>query len=272
MSDRRIGTREEWARENAQLLTNEKEYTRMGDELARKRRGLPWVPVDKDYRFDTKDGTRSLADLFEGQTQLVVYQFMFGPDYSAGCPTCSATADSFNGILAHLQACDVTMICVSRAPIEKLLAYRARMGWNFNWASSLGSDFNFDYGVSVPDDAAHTPAAPVLEANEMVLHKMLDRQPEIGDGLPLVARQNAAATGTSTEGYLSEGHGFATFTRDRDTVYHCYSSYARGTEFLMGFYAILDRVPKGRGEGDQPMHWLRRHDEYATSDLSERRP
>ena len=186
---------------------------------------------------------------------------MFGPDYETGCPSCSSTADSFDGVLAHLEACDVTMICVSRAPIEKLLAYRDRMGWSFNWASSYHNDFNFDYGVSASEttyDLAHQQ----LEANELALLKLLHEQPAVGESLPLVALQNARSTRTSAEGYFSEGHGFATFARDGDTVYHCYSSYARGTEFLMGYYAILDRTPNGRGEGDQPMSWVRRHDEY----------
>jgi predicted dithiol-disulfide oxidoreductase (DUF899 family) len=148
MTDHKIGTREEWLAAREALLAREKEHTRLGDELARQRRELPWVPLEKEYRFDTEDGTRSLAELFDGRSQLIVYHFMFGPGYTAGCATCSATADSFNGVLPHLQARDVTMICISRAPLEKLLAYRRRMGWSFNWASSYESDFNFDFGVS----------------------------------------------------------------------------------------------------------------------------
>ena len=262
MSGHKVGTREMWAVAREELLKREKEYSRMGDELARQRRELPWVPVEKQYQLMTADGAKSLADLFDGRSQLVVYQFMFGPGYEGGCPSCSATADSFDGLLAHLHACDVTMICVSRAPIEKLLAYRKRMGWRFNWASSYETEFNFDFGVSAAGETAHDPAAPVLEANELGLLKVLNSQPEVADNMPLVGQQNASATGTSAQEYLSEGHGIATFTREGDTVYHCYSSYARGTEFLMGFYAILDRAPKGRGEGDQPMSWVRRHDEY----------
>ena len=152
---------------SAGLLEREKELTRMGDELARQRRELPWVPVEKEYTLQTADGTRTLAELFDGRSQLVVYHFMFGPDYTAGCPTCSSTADSFNGVLAHLKARDVTMICVSRAPIGKLLAYRERMGWSFNWASSYDSDFNFEFGVSAGEPTTHDPAAPLLVANEL---------------------------------------------------------------------------------------------------------
>jgi predicted dithiol-disulfide oxidoreductase (DUF899 family) len=262
MTSHRIGMREEWLAASAALLDREKELTRMGDELARQRRELPWLPVEKQYTLQTEDGARTLAELFDGRSQLVVYHFMFGPDYEGGCPSCSSTADSFNGVLAHLKARDVAMICVSHAPLEKLLAYRERMGWSFNWASSHGSDFNVDYGVSAREGMTHDPAAPRLEANELALLKLLRDQPAVRENLPLVTTQNASATGTSLDGYFSEGHGVSTFARESGTVYHCYSSYARGTEFLMGYYAILDRTPKGRDEGDQPMGWLRRHNEY----------
>lgn len=262
MTSHRIGTREEWLMASTGLLEREKELTRMGDELARQRRELPWVPVDKEYTLQTADGTRTLAELFDGRSQLIVYHFMFGPGYEAGCPTCSSTADSFNGVLAHLKARDVTMICVSRAPVEKLLAYRERMGWRINWASSHESDFNFDYGVSAGAAITHDPAARRPEASELALLKLLNEQPSIRQNLPLITAQNARSTGTDVDGYFSEGHGVSTFALDEGTVYHCYSSYARGTEFLMGYYAILDRTPKGRDEGDQVMSWLRRHDEY----------
>jgi predicted dithiol-disulfide oxidoreductase (DUF899 family) len=262
MTSHRIGTREEWAAASAELLGREKELTRMGDELAGQRRELPWVPVEKQYTLQTESGPKTLRELFDGRSQLVVYHFMFGPDWEAGCPTCSSTADSFNGVLAHLNANDVTLICVSRAPIEKLLAYRQRMGWSFNWASSFESDFNFDYGVSAAEAARHDPAALVLEANEMQLLKLLNEQPAVRENLPLIATRNASASGTDIEGYFSEGHGFSAFVHEGERVYHCYSSYARGTEFLMGYYAILDRAANGRDEGDQPMHWLHRHDEY----------
>jgi predicted dithiol-disulfide oxidoreductase (DUF899 family) len=261
MTNHRIGTREQWLAARVQLLEREKELTRMGDELARQRRELPWVRVEKQYTLQTADGAKTLAELFEGRSQLVVYHFMFGAHYQAGCPSCSSTADSFNGVLAHLKARDVTMICVSRAPVDKLLAYRERMGWSFTWASSHESDFNVDFGVA---DArtTHGPATPPLEANELVIRKLLNDQPAVRASLPLVSTQNASATGTDLEGYFSEGHGISTFARENGTVYHCYSSYARGTEFLMGYYAILDRAPWGRREDDQPMGWLRRHDEY----------
>ena len=262
MTNHRIGTREELLAASATLLEREKELTRMGDELARQRRELPWVPVVKEYTLQTEDGVRTLAELFDGRSQLMVYHFMFGPGYEAGCPTCSSTADSFNGVLPHLKARDVTMICVSRAPIEKLLAYRERMGWSFTWASSHDSDFNVDYGVSAGEGMTHDPAAPRPEANELGLLRLLNEQPTFRENLPQIAIRNASSSGTNIDGYFSEGHGVSTFARESGTVYHCYSSYARGTEFLMGYYAILDRAPKGRDEGDQPMSWLRRHDEY----------
>ncbi len=189
---------------------------------------------------------------------------MFGPGYTAGCPASSSTADGFNGILAHLQARGVTMICVSRAPLDKLLAYRARMGWSFTWATSHDSDFNVDFGVSAGEAVTGSPAARRPESFELALLKLLQDQPSVRENLPLVTAQDASATGTDLEGYFSEGHGLSTFAREGGTVYHCYSSYARGTEFLMGYYGILDRAPKGRDEGDQPMSWLRRRDEYPT--------
>jgi predicted dithiol-disulfide oxidoreductase (DUF899 family) len=262
VTDHTTGTRAEWLAARQELLAREKEHTRLGDELARRRRELPWVRVEEEYRFDTEDGPRTLAELFDGRGQLLVYHFMFGPGYQGGCPSCSSTADSFNGVLSHLKARDVTMICVSRAPVDKLRAYRKRMGWDFTWASSHDSDFNLDFGVSAGEPVTHDPAGPGLEANELALLKLLNEQPGIRENLPLVTTRNASATGTNLEGYFSEGHGISTFARDDGIVHHCYSSYARGTEFLMGYYAILDRAPHGRGEGDQPMGWLRRHDEY----------
>jgi predicted dithiol-disulfide oxidoreductase (DUF899 family) len=262
MTSHRIATREKWLAASAALLKREKELTQMGDELARQRRELPWVPVEKEYTLQTVDGAQTLAELFDGRSQLVVYHFMFGPDYEAGCPACSSTADSFDGALAHLKARDVTMICVSRAPVGKLLAYRECMGWSFTWASSYDSDFNYDFGVSASQPVTRGPVAPPREANELALLKLINEQPSIRESLPLVTAQNAAATGTDLDGYFSEGHGVSTFAQEGGTVYHCYSSYARGTEFLMGYYAILDRAPKGRDEGGQPMSWLRRHDEY----------
>ena len=253
----KIGTREDWLAARTPLLAREKEHTRLADEIAQQRRELPWVALEKEYRFDTEAGTRTLAELFDGRSQLIVYHFMFGPDYTAGCATCSSTADSFNGVLPHLKARDVTMVCISHAPLEKLLAYRRRMGWSFNWASSYESDFNLDFGVSVGDHAHD--AVPLLLANEVAAFPMLSDQ-QVRNSLPPVAFQNADATGTDIAGYFSEGHGVSAFARGGDSIYHCYSSYARGTEFLMGYYAILDRTPKGRDEGDEM--WVRRHDEY----------
>jgi predicted dithiol-disulfide oxidoreductase (DUF899 family) len=245
MADHKIGTREEWFAASAELLEGEKELTRLGDELARQRRELPWVAVEKEYTFQAAGGKKSLAELFDHRSQLVIYHFMFGPSYTAGCPTNSSIADSFNGMLPHLEAHDVTMICVSGAPIEKLLAYRERMGWNFNWASSYESDFNYDFGVSSTEAETRGWVTPMLDG-----------------GLPPIASQNARACGTDVVSYISEGFGFNTFTRERDTVFHTYSSSSRGVEFLMGYYPILDRTPAGRDEGEAFQTWLRRHDEY----------
>lgn len=262
MMKHKIGTREEWLAARLELLKAEKELTRRSDELARRRQELPWVQIDKKYQFDTDEGKVSLAALFKGRSQLVVYHFMFGPDYTAGCPACSATADSFNGVLPHLQARDVTMICISRAPLEKLLAYRQRMGWSFNWASSYGNDFNFDFGVSA--DSQHEVKSPLM-ANEVAAVPLLSEK-KFRDNLPPVTAQNARSTGTDFTSYLSEGHGFSVFVRDGDNVYHCYSTYARGTEFLMSFYPILDRVPMGRAENGPMGTWLHRRDEYGQSE------
>src|SRR5262245_61895474 len=259
MTDHKIVTREEWLAAREQLLVHEKEHTRLGDEIAQRRRELPWVPLEKEYRFESQDGERTLAELFDGRAQLMVYHFMFGPNYAAGCATCSSTADSFNGVLPHLAARDITLICISHAPLEKLLAYRRRMGWSFNWASSYESDFNVDFGVSVADEATHV-GVPLLEANEVAAFPLMS-DPGVRESMPPMVAENAAATGLDVVGYFREGHGVSTFARDGDSIYHCYSSYARGTEFLMGYYAILDRTPTGRDEDDGRM-WLRRPDEY----------
>jgi predicted dithiol-disulfide oxidoreductase (DUF899 family) len=263
MPAHRTATRDQWSTELGELLIREKEHTRVGDELARRRRELPWVRLEKQYTLQSEAGTRTLLELFAGRSQLTIYHFMFGPDWEAGCPTCSSTADSFDGVLPHLEACDVTLICVSRAPLEKLLAYRNRMGWSFEWASSYESDFNLDYGTSASGRAAASPTdGPGIVSSEVGLLRVLDEQPEIRLQMPLIAHRNATASGVDLDGYFSEGHGISTFARDGDEVYHCYSSYARGTEFLMSYYAILDRTPNGRAEEEQPMHWLRRRDEY----------
>jgi predicted dithiol-disulfide oxidoreductase (DUF899 family) len=245
MTEHRIGSREEWQAAREELLRREKEHTRMGDELARQRRELPWVPVEKEYRFETDEGTRTLAELFDGRSQLLIYHFMFGPTYEAGCPTCSSSADAVNGVLPHLHARDVTMLYVSRAPLEKLQAYKRRMGWVFPWVSSADSDFNFDFGVSYTDEQVREHMGPILE----------------GEAAPIL-RQMAAATGTDVAGYVSEGPGMSAFALADGAVHHTYSTHARGLEFLMGYYPILDRAPKGRDEDDASEFWIRRHDEY----------
>ena len=244
MTDHRIGSREEWQAAREELLGREKEHTRMGDELAQQRRELPWVPVESEYRFETDEGTRTLAELFEGRSQLLVYHFMFGPTYEAGCPVCSSSADAVNGVLPHLHARDVTMLYVSRAPLEKLQAYKRRMGWSFPWVSSADSDFNFDFGYSYTDE----------QVREQMGSMLADPPP--------ILRQMATVTGTDVAGYVSEGPGMSAFALSDGTVYHAYSTAARGLEFLMGYYPILDRAPKGRDEGDSAPFWIRRHDEY----------
>jgi predicted dithiol-disulfide oxidoreductase (DUF899 family) len=245
MVAKKVGSREEWLQAREQLLAREKEHTRLGDELARQRRELPWVPVEKEYRFESDDGPKTLADLFGGASQLLVYHFMFGPSYDAGCPVCSSSADAVNGVLPHLTARDLTFVYVSQAPLEKLQAYKRRMGWNFPWMSSAGTDFNFDHGFSRTEDEAREAFAPMLEA-----------------GVPPVVEHVATETGTDVVGYLTESPGFSTFVRDDGTLYHTYSTTARGLEFLMAYYPMLDRAPKGRAEDDASQVWLRRHDEY----------
>jgi predicted dithiol-disulfide oxidoreductase (DUF899 family) len=247
MPEHRIASREEWQAAREELLRREKEHTRTGDELARQRRELPWVAVEKEYRFDTDDGPRTLAELFDGRSQLLVYHFMFGPRYEAGCPVCSSSADAVNGVLPHLNARDVTMLYVSRAPLEKLQAYKQRMGWDFPWVSSAGSDFNFEFGASYTDEQVREHMGPVLEGEP-----------------PPVLRQLADATGTDVGGYLTEAPGMSAFALDDGVVYHTYSTQARGLEFLMGYYPILDRAPRGRDETSS-VHWIRRHDEYGVA-------
>jgi predicted dithiol-disulfide oxidoreductase (DUF899 family) len=245
MTKHNVVSREDWAAAREELLTREKEHTRLGDDLTRQRRELPWVRVEKEYRFDTDDGTRTLAELFDGRSQLLVYHFMFGPSYEAGCPTCSSMADTVDGALPHIHARDVTMMYVSQAPLEKLQAYKRRMGWNMPWVSSAGSDFNFDLGYSHTEEQTREAIAPILEA-----------------GAPPIVDHNANSTGTDVTGYLSQGFGFSAFVLDNGTVYQTYATTGRGVEFLMGYYGILDRAPKGRDEGEAFQVWIRRHDEY----------
>jgi predicted dithiol-disulfide oxidoreductase (DUF899 family) len=243
-----IGTREEWLAARERLLVREKEHTRLGDELARERRELPWVPLEKDYRFDTDDGERTLGELFDGRSQLLVYHFMFGPTYQAGCPVNSSMADAVDPLLPHLHARDATFVFVSQAPLEKLQAYKRRMGWSFPWVSSAPTDFNFDLGFS------------------QTLEQSREGIAAAAGSLPPIVEHNARSVGTDAAGYLTESPGFSTFARDNDTVYQAYSTTWRGLEFLMGYYGILDRAPKGRDEGDAWQLWIRRHDEYGLAE------
>jgi predicted dithiol-disulfide oxidoreductase (DUF899 family) len=245
MPDHEVMNREEWATAREELLAREKEHTRLGDELANLRRELPWVRVEKEYGFDTDDGARTLTELFDGRNQLLVYHFMFGPSYEAGCPTCSSMADTVDGALPHLHARDVTMTYVSQAPLEKLQAYKRRMGWSMPWVSSARSDFNFDFGYSRTEEQTREAFAPMLEA-----------------GAPPGVEDNASSSGTDVTGYLTQGPGFSAFVLDDGDVYQTYGTTARGLEFLMGYYGILDRTPRGRDEGEASQVWLRRHDEY----------
>jgi predicted dithiol-disulfide oxidoreductase (DUF899 family) len=244
MTDHEVVSREEWTAAREKLLAREKEHTRLGDELARQRRELPWVLVDKEYRFESDDGTRTLAELFDDRSQLCVYHFMFGPSYDAGCTTCSSIADGINGVVPHLNARDVTMLFVSQAPLEKLQAYKRRMGWGFPWVSSAGSDFNIDLGFSTSEEQTREWVVPILER------------------LPPIASRNAGDAGTDVVGYLTQSQGFSAFVLDDEAVYHTYSTGGRGVEFVMGYYGILDRAPKGRDEDDGFQLWIRPHDEY----------
>ena len=249
----KTGTREDWLAARLELLNAEKALTRRGDELARQRQDLPWVRIDKTYRFDTDEGSATLADLFRGRSQLLVYHFMFGPDYTAGCPSCSAIADGFDGFVVHLNNHDVTILCVSRAPLEKLHGYKRRMGWQFPWVSSLGSDFNFDFDVSFTEEQQRNAVT--------YNYRSQDFTPALEAESGPVAEQ-AATTGTSPAQYLREAPGMSTFALADGAVFHTYSAYARGLDGLWGLYQWLDRAPKGRNEGDPPQLWMRRHDEY----------
>jgi predicted dithiol-disulfide oxidoreductase (DUF899 family) len=240
MTEHKVVDPQEWQAARDELLQREKAHTQTGDELARQRRQLPWVRVDKDYRFDTEEGKRTLAELFEGCSQLLVYHFMFGPSYQAGDPVNSSIADTLDAQLPHLQARDVSVVLVSQAPLEKLQAYRRRMGWRLGWVSAAPSDFNLDLGASA--------AGAVTPPGE--------------GGLPAIVAQNAAAAGSDIPGYLSEAPVVSVFALQDGVVYQTYTSTWRGVEFLMGYYPILDRMPKGRDEGDGWQLWLRRHDEY----------
>lgn len=250
MATHKTGTRGEWLRARLELLEAEKALTRQSDTLALQRQALPWVRVDKDYRFATRAGEASLTDLFAGRSQLLVYHFMFGPDYSAGCPSCSMIADGFNGFTEHLANHDVMLWAVSRAPLAKLQAYQQRMGWTFPWASSFGSDFNADYGVGLTEQQQREGYEYNFRQN-----------PSMSRATPDAPNQFAASSGVDGRTYLRELPGMSAFAREDGAVYHTYSTYARGLDGLWGAYQWLDRAPRGRNEADGV--WWRRHDEYA---------
>ena len=252
MTKHKTGTRQQWLESRLELLTAEKEHTRKGDELAQRRQELPWVKVEKEYRFDTDEGKASLKDLFRGRSQLLVYHFMFGPDYSAGCPSCSAIADGFDGFAVHLANHDVTLCAVSRAPLAKLQAYRKRLGWTFPWASSFGGEFNFDYGAGFTEKQQLEEGIDYNYRREAAMRK--------GSGEDGPVGEMAASAGTDVSTYLRERPGMSAFAIEDGAVFHTYSTYARGLDGLWGMYQWLDRAPKGRNETG---FWWRRNDEYA---------
>jgi predicted dithiol-disulfide oxidoreductase (DUF899 family) len=254
MTTHKTGTRDEWLAARLDLLEPEKELTRRSDELARRRQELPWVRVEKAYRFETDEGSASLADLFRGRSQLLVYHFMFGPDYKAGCPSCSSIADAFDGFVVHLANHDITLSAVSRAPLAKLQAYKQRMGWSFPWASSHDGDFNFDFNVSITEEQQRKGG---VEYNYRRGGHALD-----ATQIPVPVAQFAAMCGTDAPTYMRDRPGMSAFVREDGVVYHTYSTYARGLDGLWGMYQWLDRAPKGRNEAGI---WWRRHDEYAKS-------
>ena len=252
MTNHKTGTREEWLVARLELLDAEKELTHRSDELARRRQELPWVPIDKEYRFDTDAGSASLADLFHGRSQLLVYHFMLGPDYAAGCPSCSAIADGFDGFVVHLANHDVTLCAVSRAPLPKLQAYKRRMGWSFPWASSFASDFNYDFQVAHTEEQQQSGT---LEYN----FQTTDARPSLEAGKHGPLAELAASVGTDWPTYTRERPGMSAFALDDGVIYHTYSTYARGLDGLWGMYQWLDRAPLGRNETGI---WWRRRDEY----------
>lgn len=258
MTQHITGTRKEWLAARLELLEAEKELTRRSDELAQRRQALPWVRVDKDYRFETDEGSASLAELFRGRSQLLVYHFMFGPDYQAGCPSCSAIADGFDGFVVHLANHDVTLAAVSRAPLARLQAYKRRMGWSFPWASSFGAEFNFDFNVSLTEKQQREGTVEYNYRREAAM-------PERGIGDSLTRQgegpvaEIAAGIGIDVATYTRERPGMSAFVLEDGVVYHSYSTYARGLDGLWGMYPWLDRAPRGRNETGV---WWRRHDEY----------
>jgi predicted dithiol-disulfide oxidoreductase (DUF899 family) len=255
MTSHRTATREEWLAARLELLDAEKELTRRSDELARQRQELPWVRIEKDYRFETDEGAASLADLFGGRSQLLMYHFMFGPEYTAGCTACSAIADGFNGSVVHLENHDVAMWAVSRAPIDAIQAYKRRMGWTFPWASSFGSDFNFDFNVSTTEEQQRSG---LVEYN----YRSVDVTPVLESGDEGPVADFAAMSGTDAATYTREAPGMSAFALEDGVVYHTYSAYSRGVDALWAMYQWLDRAPKGRNETGP---WFRRHDEYGAA-------
>ncbi|HJP85961.1 MAG TPA: DUF899 domain-containing protein [Gemmatimonadaceae bacterium] len=253
MTRHKLGTREEWLAARLDLLKDEKALTHRGDEVTRKRMELPWVRVDKQYRFETDEGPASLADLFRGRSQLIIYHFMLGPDFTAGCPACSSIADGFNGFAIHLINHDVMMMAVSRAPLKKIQAYKKRMGWTFPWASSFGSDFNYDFGAGITEEQQRSGS---VEYNYQTVDTR--KQLEAGKEGPLA--EFAAGAGVDWATFTLEEPGMSAFALDDGVVYHTYSAYARGLDALWGMYQWLDRAPLGRNEQGL---WFKRHDEYA---------
>jgi predicted dithiol-disulfide oxidoreductase (DUF899 family) len=251
MTKHKILTHKEWLAARLELLEAEKDLTRRSDDLARRRQELPWVRVDKEYRFETDQGSASLTELFGGRSQLLVYHFMFGPDYTAGCPSCSSIADGFNGIAVHLANHDVTLSAVSRAPLAKLQAYKRRMGWTFHWASSQSSDFNYDFNVSVTEQQQRKGG---IEYNYRHSGQAID-----ATSVPEPVARFAALCGTDAPTYMRDRPGMSAFVLEDSVVYHTYSTYARGLDGMWGMYQWLDRAPKGRNESGL---WWRRHDEY----------
>jgi predicted dithiol-disulfide oxidoreductase (DUF899 family) len=261
MTKHRTGTRKEWLAARLELLAAEKELTRRSDELAKRRQELPWVQIEKEYRFETEEGGASLADLFRGRSQLLIYHFMFGPDYTAGCPSCSAIADGFDGFAIHLAHHDVMLAAVSRAPFAKLQAFRERMGWRFPWASSSGSDFNADFSAGFTEEQQRTgieynyrresPVTGLVRGKTIPAWEARSEKDPVGEF--------AAMTGTDPATYLRERPGMSAFVREDGAVYHTYSTYARGLDGLWGMYQWLDRAPKGRNETGI---WWRHHDQY----------
>jgi predicted dithiol-disulfide oxidoreductase (DUF899 family) len=241
MTNHKVGTQEEWQAARDELLAEEKELTRRNDELAEKRRELPWVPVEKEYSFETDGGTKTLEELFDGRSQLLIYHFMFGPSYEAGCTVCSSITDTIDPNVVHLAARDVTMLLSSRAPLEKLRSYKQRMGWSIDWVSTVGSDFHRDLGF---------------------LHTKEELEPFLEGDIPPTVKQMAEASGTDVAGYVTEGPGLSAYTLSDGVVYRTYVTTARGLEPAMAYYSLLDRTPVGRNEPDDMPSFLRRHDEY----------